>query len=62
MRENDRLNRNRLAYEMIDKMSTHDMRKALEDYLGINFIPISEDPQITGAIGAAIMAKEMFLS
>ena len=34
------------------------MKKALEDYLGIHFIPISEDPQITGAIGAAVMAKE----
>ena len=35
------------------------MRKALEDYLGINFIPISEDPQLTGAIGAAVMAGEL---
>jgi (R)-2-hydroxyacyl-CoA dehydratese activating ATPase len=35
------------------------MRKALEDYLGVNFIPISEDPQITGAIGAAVMAREI---
>jgi len=34
------------------------MRKALEDYLGISFIPISQDPQITGALGAAVMAKE----
>ncbi|MFC1493862.1 acyl-CoA dehydratase activase [Thermodesulfobacteriota bacterium] len=38
------------------------MRKALEDYLGVNFIPISVDPQITGAIGAAVIAKEMSLS
>jgi len=38
------------------------MRKALEDFLGINFISLSEDPQITGAIGAAVMAKEQFLS
>jgi predicted CoA-substrate-specific enzyme activase len=38
------------------------MRKALEDYLGIHFIMLSKDPQITGAIGAAVMAKEQFLS
>ncbi len=34
------------------------MRKALEDYLGTEFITLSIDPQITGAIGAAVMAKE----
>lgn len=35
------------------------MKKALEDHLGVNFIQISEDPQITGAIGAAVIAKEL---
>lgn len=35
------------------------MRKALEDYLDIKFITISQDPQITGALGAAVMAKEI---
>lgn len=34
------------------------MRKALEDYLGIEFISLSINPQITGAIGAAVMARE----
>ncbi len=34
------------------------MRKALEDYLDISFIALPEDPQITGALGAALMAGE----
>lgn len=33
------------------------MRKALEDYLGIVFVSLSVDPQITGALGAAVMAR-----
>lgn len=36
------------------------MRKALEDYLGIDFVSLSKDPQITGALGAAVIAKERF--
>jgi (R)-2-hydroxyacyl-CoA dehydratese activating ATPase len=36
------------------------MRKALEDYMGIGFIPVSIDPQITGALGAAIIARDRF--
>lgn len=34
------------------------MRLALENYLGYRFIPIEEDAQITGALGAAVYAKE----
>lgn len=37
------------------------MRKALEDYLGINFTSLSMDPQVTGALGAAIIARDQFL-
>ena len=37
------------------------MRSALEDYMGIKFISLSEDPQITGALGAAVMARDQFL-
>ncbi|NLD39182.1 MAG: 2-hydroxyglutaryl-CoA dehydratase [Desulfatiglans sp.] len=36
------------------------MRKALEDYLGIGFISLSTDPQITGALGAAVIARNRF--
>jgi predicted CoA-substrate-specific enzyme activase len=36
------------------------MRKALEDYLGISFISLSTDPQITGALGAAVIARDRF--
>ena len=37
------------------------MRCALEDYLGIKFISLSIDPQITGALGAAVIARDRFL-
>jgi predicted CoA-substrate-specific enzyme activase len=37
------------------------MRKALEDYMGVNFVPLSKDPQITGALGAAVLARDQFL-
>lgn len=36
------------------------MRKALEDYMGISFVSLSMDPQITGALGAAVIARERF--
>jgi (R)-2-hydroxyacyl-CoA dehydratese activating ATPase len=36
------------------------MRKALEDYMGISFVSISIDPQITGALGAAVIARDRF--
>lgn len=35
------------------------LRDALESFLGVIFAPIGEDPQITGALGAAVLAKEM---
>lgn len=34
------------------------LRKALEEFLEVHFAPIGEDPQITGALGAALLAKE----
>lgn len=37
------------------------MRKALEDYLGTTFVSLSRDPQITGALGAAIIARDQFI-
>ncbi|MFH2044371.1 MAG: acyl-CoA dehydratase activase [Pseudomonadota bacterium] len=37
------------------------LRLALEKYLKIKFTAISEDPQITGALGASIIAKEGYL-
>ncbi|MBN2419669.1 MAG: 2-hydroxyglutaryl-CoA dehydratase [Deltaproteobacteria bacterium] len=37
------------------------MRSALEDYMGIKFVSFSTDPQITGALGAAVIAREQFL-
>ena len=36
------------------------MRRALEDYMGIKFISLSTDPQITGALGAAVIARDQF--
>jgi predicted CoA-substrate-specific enzyme activase len=36
------------------------VRKALEEFLGIRFAPISHDPQIVGALGAALFAKDFF--
>jgi activator of 2-hydroxyglutaryl-CoA dehydratase len=38
------------------------MRKALEEYLGAGFVSLSEDPQITGALGAAVIARDKFLN
>jgi predicted CoA-substrate-specific enzyme activase len=34
--------------------------KNLEAMLGIHFMPLSEDPQIVGALGAAVFASERF--
>lgn len=36
------------------------LQQALEDNLKQRFIPISFDPQMTGALGAAVIAKEQF--
>jgi (R)-2-hydroxyacyl-CoA dehydratese activating ATPase len=36
------------------------MRKALEDYLGVGFVSLPTDPQITGALGAAVIARDRF--
>lgn len=36
------------------------MKNALEDYMGVKFIPLSRDPQITGALGAAVLARDRF--
>jgi len=36
------------------------MRQALESFIGIKFIPIKEDSQITGALGAAVFAREYY--
>jgi predicted CoA-substrate-specific enzyme activase len=36
------------------------MRSALEDYLGAGFMSLSIDPQITGALGAAVFARDRF--
>lgn len=36
------------------------LRKALEEILKINFIPIKVEPQITGALGAAVLACEQY--
>jgi predicted CoA-substrate-specific enzyme activase len=35
---------------------------ALEKFLGIKFVPCSEDPQINGAAGAAVLAREFYCS
>lgn len=35
------------------------VRKALEDYLGVTFVKIKVDPQIVGALGAALIASEL---
>lgn len=34
------------------------LRKALEEFIQVHFAPIGKDPQITGALGAALLAKE----
>lgn len=36
------------------------VRRALEESLNINFVSVSEDPQIVGALGAALLAREFF--
>jgi len=36
------------------------VRKALEEFLNISLTSISLDPQITGALGAALLAKDFF--
>jgi predicted CoA-substrate-specific enzyme activase len=35
-------------------------RKALESFLGMPFAPLDENPQITGALGAAVLARDLF--
>jgi predicted CoA-substrate-specific enzyme activase len=35
-------------------------RRALEEFLEIQFPPISQDPQIVGALGAALLARDFF--
>jgi len=34
------------------------VRRALEEFLNLKFIPIAQDPQIIGALGAALIAKD----
>jgi predicted CoA-substrate-specific enzyme activase len=36
------------------------VRKALEEFLKVRFASISQDPQIVGALGAALLAKDFF--
>ncbi|MBI4722212.1 MAG: 2-hydroxyglutaryl-CoA dehydratase [Candidatus Stahlbacteria bacterium] len=36
------------------------MRTALEEFLGIKFTSIEQDPQIVGALGAALIGKDLF--
>lgn len=36
------------------------MRRALEDYMGTKFVSLSSDPQITGALGAAVIARDRY--
>lgn len=36
------------------------VRKALEEFLGIQFLPTRFDPQLNGALGAAVLAEEFF--
>lgn len=38
----------------------HGVRKALEEFLNIKFAPLLHDPQIVGALGAALFAKDFF--
>ena len=37
------------------------VRNALEDFLEVHFAHLHEDPQIIGALGAAVLAKEQYL-
>lgn len=36
------------------------VRRALEEFLEIQFPPMSQDPQIVGALGAALLARDFF--
>lgn len=36
------------------------VRKVLQEFLGVKFTRIEQDPQIVGALGAALLAKESF--
>lgn len=36
-------------------------KKALEDFLEIRFSSVAQDPQLNGALGAAVLAREIFL-
>lgn len=36
------------------------LRKTLERFLGASFLPVPGDPQLTGALGAALIAREQF--
>jgi activator of 2-hydroxyglutaryl-CoA dehydratase len=36
------------------------VRKYLEEYLKVQFVQIKEDPQIAGALGAAILAQKHY--
>lgn len=38
------------------------LKSALETYLEINFAPVGYDPQIIGALGAALLAREKYCS
>ncbi len=38
------------------------VRNALENYLNIQFATLDQDPQIIGALGAAVLAKERYYS
>jgi predicted CoA-substrate-specific enzyme activase len=38
------------------------LKKALESFLEIQFAPVGEDPQIIGAFGAALLAREKYFS
>lgn len=37
------------------------VKMALEQFLGIKFTPTDQDPQITGALGAALIARDLYL-
>lgn len=37
-------------------------RKTLEDFLELRFVPETQDPQLNGALGAALLAREIYCS
>jgi (R)-2-hydroxyacyl-CoA dehydratese activating ATPase len=37
-------------------------RKTLEDFLEVRFVPETRDPQLNGALGAALLAQEIYCS